>query len=104
MTPTEQNQMAMCVVLHPPVALKIDLERPCFPSARGRYLYVVLVREGVGTGMMMISEIKAYSGGLCNIKVFTNNTYLSTQWQDTFCDVTKLRNYNLENENGPYSP
>ena len=61
-TPTERNQMAMCVVLHAPVPLKIDLDRPCFPSARGRYLYVVLARESAGNGLLMIYEIRVYLG------------------------------------------
>ena len=63
-TTTERNQMMMCVVLSPPVPLDIDLERPCLPSAKGRYLYVVLVRESSDTGMLQISELRVYSGEL----------------------------------------
>ena len=72
-TLTERNQMAMCVVLHAPVPLKIDLDRPCFPSARGRYLYVVLGRENAGKGVLMIYEIRVYLGELCNITAFNKS-------------------------------
>ena len=34
--------MTVCVVRHAPVPKEIDLARLCLPSARGRYLYVVL--------------------------------------------------------------
>ena len=69
--------MAMCVVLHAPVAMRIDLDRPCFPSARGRYLYVVLAREAPGKASLMITEIEAHSGELCHIQAFTNHNHSS---------------------------
>ena len=81
-TPTERNQMAMCVVLLAPVTLKIDLDRPCFPNVRGRYLYVVLGRENAGEGVLVIYEIRVYLGELCNITAFNKSRPLIYSWKD----------------------
>ena len=85
-TPTERHQMAVCVVLHAPVTMRIDLDRPCFPSARGRYLYVVLGRESEGKGRMLIYEMRAYSGKCVIVKppnvihLATISCHISNSW------------------------